>query len=110
MNLDPKLVTTHVAGVMALFASLGAITLGPAKKSASALHGISLILILGVGFAMLQKPPMGQYWWMIKLGIWLFLGAAPALVKRKVMPGPVALGLCIVAGIAAAWLGMTRPF
>ncbi len=110
MNLDPKLVTVHVAGVMALFASLGAITLGNGKKAASVLHGISLILILGVGFAMLQKPPMGQYWWMVKLGIWLFIGAAPALVKRKAMPGGVVLALCIAAGIAAAWLGMTKPF
>lgn len=103
--------TLHVAGVAALFASLGAILLGGAgKKGASALHGISLIFVLLVGFAMLKKPPMGQYWWMVKLGLWLFIGAAPALSKRNVLPGWLTLTLCLVAAGFSAWLGMMKPF
>ncbi len=101
----------HVVGVAALFASLGAILLGgAAKKSASALHGISLIFILLIGFAMLKKPPMGQYWWMVKLGIWLFIGAAPALAKRNVLPSWLVFVLCLAAAGGAAWLGMMKPF
>ena len=101
----------HVAGVAALFASLGAILLsGSAKKGASALHGISLVFILLIGFAMLKKPPMGQSWWMIKLGIWLFIGAAPVLARKKVLPAPVVFLLCLVAAGTAAWLGMAKPF
>lgn len=108
---DPRLVTLHLAGVIGLFTSLGATMLGGyGKKGASILHGVSLLLILIVGFAMLQKPPMGQYWWMVKLGLWLFIGVAPALSKRKVLPSYVVLSLCIAAGVAAAWLGMTKPF
>ena len=108
---DPKLVTLHLAGVFGLFTSLGASMLaGSGKKSASILHGISLLLILGVGFAMLQKPPMDQHWWQVKLAIWLFIGAAPAFVKRKVIPAPVILTLCLIGGIAAAWLGSAKPF
>lgn len=111
MNLDPKLVTLHLAGVIGLFTALGATMLaGSGKKSASILHGVSLLLILGVGFAMLQKPPMDQKWWMIKLAIWLFIGAAPAFAKRKVLPAPAVLGLCVAGGIAAAWLGAAKPF
>ncbi|GAA5115958.1 hypothetical protein JIN84_19740 [Luteolibacter yonseiensis] len=103
--------TLHVGGVIALFSSLGAIMLGGSgKKGASALHGISLVLILLIGFAMLKKPPMDAYWWMVKLGLWLFIGGAPALSKRGVLPGPVVLGLCIAAGVAAAWLGLNKPF
>jgi hypothetical protein len=103
--------TLHIGGVIALFSSLGAIMLGESgKKGASVLHGISLVLILLIGFAMLKKPPMDSYWWMVKLGIWLFIGAAPALSKRKVLPGPVVLGLCIAAAVAAAWLGIRKPF
>lgn len=102
--------TLHVGGVIALFASLGAILMGgSAKKSASILHGISLLIILLVGFAILKKPPMGQSWWMIKLGIWFFIGAAPALAKKKVLPAPVVLVLCVLAGLAAAWLGIQQP-
>ena len=110
--MDPLLLKTlHIAGALGLFTSLGATLLGGSgKKGAAILHGVSLILILMVGFAMLKKPPMGQSWWMIKLGLWLFIGAAPALAKRKVLPSPVVLILCISAAIAAAWLGLTKPF
>ncbi len=103
--------TLHVAGVIGLFTSLGATLLaGSGKKSASILHGISLLLILLVGFAMLKKPPMGQSWWMIKTGLWLFLGLAPVLAKRKVLPAWLVLALSLAAAIAAAWLGLRKPF
>ena len=96
---------------MALFSSLGAILLGETrKKGAAMLHGISLVFVLLIGFALLQKPPAGQYWWVAKTIIWLFIGVAPVLSKRKVLPGPVVLSLCITAGIAAAWLGLYKPF
>lgn len=110
--MDPYLLKTlHIAGALGLFTSLGATMLGSSgKKGASILHGISLLFILLIGFAMLKKPPMGQYWWMVKLGLWLFLGAAPVLAKRKLMPGPVVLALCIAAAGTAAWLGMAKPF
>lgn len=103
--------TLHLAGLIGLFTSLGATLLaGSGKKAASILHGISLLLILLAGFAMLGKPPVGQSWWIIKLGLWLFIGAAPALAKRKVLPAPVVLALCIAAACSAAWLGLSKPF
>jgi hypothetical protein len=110
--MDPIILKTlHIVGALGLFTSLGATLLaGSGKKGASILHGVSLLLILLVGFAMLKKPPMGQSWWMIKLGLWLFIGAAPALAKRKVLPGSVVLVLCIAAAAAAAWLGLAKPF
>lgn len=103
--------TLHIAGAFALFASLGAVLLGGhGKKGASMLHGISLVFILLVGFAMLKKPPLDQSWWMIKLGLWLFLGFAPVLTKRKILPGWLVFLLCIAAASAAAWLGLTKRF
>lgn len=110
--MDPYLLKTlHLAGVFGLFTSLGATLLaGSGKKGASILHGISLLLILVVGFAILKKPPMGQSWWMIKLGLWLFIGAAPVLAKRKVLPSSVVLVLCLAAAVTAAWLGLAKPF
>jgi hypothetical protein len=101
----------HLAGVFALFTSLGATLLaGSGKKAASILHGVSLLLILLVGFAMLKKPPMDHSWWMIKLGLWLFLGVAPVLAKRKVLPAWLVLVLSIAAAVPAAWLGLKKPF
>ncbi len=110
--MDPfTLKTLHLAGVFGLFTALGAILLGgSSKKGASILHGISALLVLLVGFAILKKPPMDQSWWMIKLGLWIFIGAAPTLSKRKVLPSWLVLILCIAAGVAAAWLGLTKRF
>lgn len=103
----------HLAGVIGLFTSLGATLLaGSGKKCASMLHGISLLLILVAGFGALAKykMPMDQYWWMVKVGLWLFLGAAPVLSKRSVMPTSVVLLLSLAAGIGAAYLGIYKPF
>lgn len=109
--MDPLLLRfLHLAGVITLFTSIGAVMLaGSGKKGASILHGISLLLILLAGFAWLRKPPMDQQWWMVKLGIWVFIGVAPALVKRKILPPWLALTLCISGGAAAAWLGIYKP-
>jgi hypothetical protein len=103
--------TLHVAGAFALFASLGASLLAGSKgKSASMLHGISLVLILLIGFAMLKKPPMDQQWWMAKLGLWLLIGVAPVFAKRKLLAPWMVFVLCLVAATAAAYLGIRKPF
>lgn len=110
--MDPFLLKTlHLAGVIALFTSLGATLLGGSgKKGATMLHGISLLLILLVGFAMLGKPPMEKYWWIVKIGLWLFLGIAPVLAKRKVLPAWIVLILSIAAAVTATWFGLAKPF
>lgn len=111
-SMNPLLLKAlHLTGVFALFASLGATLLaGSGKKAASMLHGIALLLIALIGFAMLKKPPMDQYWWMVKLGLWGFLGMAPVLSKRKVLPPSIVLILSLAAAGFAAWLGVAKPF
>ena len=110
--MDPRLLTIlHLAGVFALFASLGATLLGGSThKFASILHGVSLLIILLAGFAWLKQPPMDKYWWMAKLGIWLFIGVAPVLAKRKILCPCVVFILTLVAAIGAACLGIYKPF
>jgi hypothetical protein len=110
--MDPLILKTlHLAGAFALFASLGATMLAGSKgKLGSMLHGISLVAILLIGFAMLNKPPMDKYWWMVKLGLWLFIGVAPVLSKRKVLTPWMAFILCLAAASYAAYLGIRKPF
>jgi len=112
--MDPYLLKTlHVTGVIMLFTSLGVLLAEcspTCKKRATILHGISLLLIAGMGFAMLKNPPIDQHWWMVKGVIWLYLGAVPVLAKRTAIPRPLLLVLSIVAGATAAYLGMARPF
>lgn len=100
--------TLHIAAAFGLLSGIGAICLGGNRKAGAVLHGISLVLILLIGFAMLKKPPMGQYWWMVKLGLWLVIGTAPALTKR--LPKSAVLGITLAAATAAAWLGLAKPF
>lgn len=112
--MDPVILkkVLHLAGVLGLFTSLGAVLAGggSSKKYYSMLHGISLLLIIGVGFAILKQPPMAQHWWQVKLGLWLFLGVAPVLAKRDILPRWLVMTLCLAAGITAAWLGLAKPF
>lgn len=110
--MDPFLLKTlHLAGAFALLSSLGAILLSQsARKSATILHGVGALLLLVIGFAILKKPPMDQGWWMVKLALWVFLGAAPVLARRKVLPAPVVFILALAAAIFAAWLGLRKPF
>jgi hypothetical protein len=112
--MDPLLLKTlHITAVITLFTSLGVIlseTSPYCRKRASIIHGISLLLIIGLGFALLKKPPMAVHWWQAKLGIWLFLGVAPVLAKRNILPRPVILALCLLAGATAAYLGIAKPF
>lgn len=110
--MDPAILKTlHIAAAFGLFASLGSTLLaGSRQKAASILHGVSLVLILLVGFAMLKKPPMDQHWWMVKIALWLLLGIAPLFAKRKILPAPAVLVISIAAAAASAWLGLAKPF
>ena len=86
--------TVHVLGVIMLFTSLSVILAecsDRCRKRATIMHGVALLILLLVGFAILKKPPMGQYWWVAKLVIWLLLGAVPTLAKRNVLPRPALL-------------------
>ncbi|GAA5483437.1 hypothetical protein [Haloferula sargassicola] len=97
----------HITAALAVFTALGAICMGGQKKAASILHGISLLVLLVIGFAMLGKPPAGQYWWVGKIVLWMVLGAAPAMTKR--LPKGVVLAIVLICGLAAAWLGVVQP-
>ena len=114
--MDPFLLNTlHIAGALGVFTGIGAIITAADDKNrklASALHGISLVFLLLVGLHMLFSQQLVKTggWWHAKIVIWLLLGAAPALVKRKVMPAGAVLGICLALGIAAAYLGLAKPF
>lgn len=76
----------HIAGALGVFTAMGAILMGAqesCRKCASMLHGISLLLLLLAGFAMLKKPPMELHFWKVKLVLWLFLGVAPVLARKN---------------------------
>ena len=112
--MDPLLYKVlHLGGVMALFMGLGIGLLvdSSAKKQGAMFHGIGLVLILVAGFGLVAKMKLGFPGWIIaKLVIWLILGALPALAKRQVIPTCVAWVAALILGLAAAYLGVYKPF
>lgn len=100
----------HLAGVIGLFTALGSIiTSGKDGKNklGGILHGISLILIFIGGFGMIGMLKYGFPWWVIvKLVIWLAMGAMLSVGKRELLPRPATFGIVLALGIAAAYLGI----
>jgi len=114
--MNPLLLKTiHVAAALGVFTAMGAIIAAAGegtRKWANILHGISLLLLLLLGLHMLFSLKLASTggWWHAKIVLWLFLGAAPALAKRKVIPAPALLGLILVGGAAATYLALAKPF
>jgi len=103
----------HVTAALGAFAALGSICLSERHgKGATILHGVSLLLLLLLGLHLLFAKELVKSggWWHTKIVLWLVLGAAPALAKRKLMPPAALLGLCLLVGAAAAFLGHAKIF
>lgn len=110
----------HLAGVIALFASLGGLAglslVGrpEASKPFKILHGIALFLVFLAGFGLLAKLGLGGpstwgAWVYLKLGVWLALGAALAFVRKAGRNATAVLLLCALLGAIAAWAAVTKP-
>jgi hypothetical protein len=103
----------HLVGVMALFMGLGMglLTDSSGRKPGAMWHGIGLAVILVAGFGLLAKLKLGfPVWIIVKLVIWLLLGALPVLAKRGVVPVMAAWIIALVLGLGAAYLGVYKSF
>lgn len=111
----------HVIGAMMLFTGLGGLAAlamsGNATHKARvvfvALHGLGLGILLVAGFGAMAKLGMGSsfpLWIIIKIVLWLFLGASLTLFKRKAELGRVLVFVVLAAGLLAAFLGNYKPF
>ena len=84
----------HLFGVCLLFASLGGLALHMMnggdkasnlhRKLIMMSHGLALVIIVvaGVGYLTRTGQTANQDWVHAKFGIWLVLGAAPAIIYR----------------------------
>lgn len=112
----------HLTGIILLFSGLtGLLTVrvlgieitGKAKSIVFISHGIGSLITLVGGFGLLARLGIigGLPLWVYgKLLIWLILGGAIALVKRKGHIGwPLFISL-ILFFIVANYLALTKPF
>ncbi len=111
----------HLLGVLMVFLSLGGVLLhainGGSKeyswrKQIGMTHGIGLLLALLGGFGMMAKLNYSYTdgWFLIKVVIWLSLGAMLSLAAKKPEQGKLFWMLTLILGLLAAYLGIEKPF
>lgn len=83
------------------------------RKLMLAAHGIGLVLLLVAGFGLAARLGLARQmpnWIYAKLGVWLLVGALPALIRRM----PQKAGLWVVTTfiliLLAVMLAVAKPF
>ena len=94
----------HIVGLIMLFMGF-AYGMKQWCKGAAIAHGLGLFLLLVSGFGLISTKYNNQFqnWMFVKLAIWLALGGALVLIKRKKVTGIAAWALLLGLGGAAAW-------
>jgi len=108
----------HLSGLILVSLGLGGVLLRSSddsgrSKLAAVFHGVGLLAMLVAGFGLLAKRGYEFPWpafIFVKLGIWLLLGATPALVKRGVIGASLGWMIAIGVGIWAVYLGINKQF
>lgn len=112
----------HLVGLMIMFFGFGGVVVsafagiplqGKSKAMAFITHGIGLLFILVSGFGMAARLGLVAQlpgWVHAKIGIWVLMGLAISLAKRKGKIGwPVAV-LLFGIGCTAAYIAILKPF
>lgn len=109
----------HVFSIILLFTSLGTLAAvgggesARLRRVATIAHGVALTLVLVAGFGLLAKLAMFgaiPVWAWLKLVIWLLLAMAVLPLRRRPEWAVWLWLLLPIAGGAAAWLAIGKPF
>lgn len=115
----------HLFGVCLLFASLGGLALhmmnggdkasNTNRKLIMFSHGLALVIMLvaGVGYQTRVAGPgqtFNQGWVQAKLGIWLLMGAAPAIIYRVPKAAKLLWLFLPLLGGTAYYFAKFKPF
>ncbi len=112
----------HLAGLALLMMGLAGVLFAFAMSSSVppklkmlgfVSHGLGMFLMLLGGFGMLARLGLVQGlpgWIHAKLAIWVVLGGAIALAKRKSSWAPALVPAFMTLVVAAAYLAIYKPF
>ena len=105
----------HLLGLILLLLGYGGLlaraVLDPANRSirllGAVVGGVGLLFLLVSGFGMQAKGDWGwPIWILLKIGVWLLLGAALAFINRKPAWNRwLWIAVALLAGLSA-WLGV----
>jgi high-affinity Fe2+/Pb2+ permease len=112
----------HFTGIFMLVLAYGALAVqamqglgkdAAGRKMAVITHGVGMFLALLGGFGLLARLQIHWPWpgWVIvKVVIWILLGAGIGLVRRKQQWAPGLWWLVITLGVVAAYFAGMKPF
>lgn len=107
----------HLLGLMFAFLSFGGLIAAArsgdveSRRVAGITHGISLLVLLLSGFALLGKLGLGFPGWAIaKVAIWVALGGIIVLIRKQPKQANLWWMLVPLLGLAAAYLAVFKPF
>jgi uncharacterized membrane protein len=109
----------HILGVILLFTGVGGLCVlsiagsesAKARKLASIIHGIALVIILIAGFGLLVKLGFGTEipgWIWIKLVIWAVLAGAVFVLRKSPQLATPLLFLLPLLGAIAGYLAISN--
>jgi hypothetical protein len=109
----------HLLGVVMVFLSYGGLIVRSAtgsqdkglRRLGALTSGIGLLLILVGGFGLLARLNYGfPAWVLVKIAIWVVLGALIVLINRKPEYSQVTWWVTILLGLTAILMATLKPF
>lgn len=115
----------HILGILMLFVTIGGLAVhgmnggdkasNQSRKLLSAMHGISLVIILVGGFGLLARIGVSHgtgwpVWAYLKVVLWLLLGGSIVLLNRMPQRGKIWFFLLPLLGTLAAYTAVYKPF
>jgi hypothetical protein len=109
----------HLVGVFMVFLAYGGLIVRSAtgsenkdvRRLGAITSGLGLLLILVGGFGLLARLNYGWPGWvLVKVAIWLVLGAMIVLINRKPQFSQIFWWMTIILGLIALLMVVLKPF
>ncbi|NDV62990.1 hypothetical protein G0Q06_11050 [Puniceicoccales bacterium CK1056] len=109
----------HLVGVFMVFLAYGGLIVRSAtgsenkdvRRLGAITSGLGLLLILVGGFGLLARLNYGWPGWvLVKVGIWVVLGAMIVLINRKPQFSQIFWWMTIILGLIALLMVVLKPF
>ncbi len=103
----------HLTGISVLALGVGGMMAGGEKRKTFAmLQGIGLLVMLITGFGLLAKLKFTPYlppFAIVKVVLWLLIGALPVIFRKLKTPLPACILISLILVGTMAWLGVAKP-
>lgn len=112
----------HLAGIFAILLSLGGLIVNralstaedsPWRKHLAMVNGIAMVIVLVAGFGLLARLGVSwpwQGWVLVKVAVWVGVGAMLVLVNRLPQVGKLLWWASLALTSVAMYMAIFKPF